>query len=43
MARRPAELGALASDAHWTPPRGRADARVWTDDFSSVLGVLRWR
>ena len=43
MARRPADLGALTSDARWAPPRGRADGRVWTDDFSSVLGVLRWR
>ena len=43
MARRPADLGALTSDARWAPPRVRADGRVWTDDFSSVLGVLRWR
>ena len=43
MTRRPAELGSLAADARWTPPRASADGRVWTDDFSSVLGVLRWR
>jgi len=43
MARRPADLGALTSDARWAPPRASADGRVWTDDFSSVLGGLRWR
>ncbi len=43
MARRPADLGSLVTDARWTPPRAPADGRVWTDDFSSVLGVLRWR
>src|SRR5438445_329750 len=43
MTRGPAELGSLAADARWTPPRASADGRVWTDDFSSVLGVLRWR
>ena len=43
MARRPADLGSLVTDARWAPPRGLADGRVWTDDFSSVLGVLRWR
>ena len=43
MARRPADLGSLVTDARWTPPRAPADGRAWTDDFSSVLGVLRWR
>ena len=43
MARRPADLGSLAADARWTPPRAPGEGRVWTDDFSSVLDVLRWR
>jgi len=43
MARRPDDLGSLVTDARWAPPRAPAGGRVWTDDFSSVLGVLRWR
>ena len=35
-------LGGLASDARWSRPA--ADARfLWTDDYSNVLGVIRWR
>ncbi len=43
MARGRGDLGPLATDARWVPPRAPAGERVWTDDFSSVLGVLRWR
>jgi spermidine synthase len=43
MARSANDFGALASDPRWhqlAPQPGRA---VWTDDFSSLLTVFRWR
>jgi hypothetical protein len=43
MARDQAEFGALSSDRRWQPLAGRPDAAVWTDDFSSILSVLRWQ
>jgi spermidine synthase len=43
MARRADDLAPLARDPRWRP--GRTDARlaVWTDDYSSLLSVFRWR
>src|SRR5262249_33984179 len=41
MARRPEDLGALASDAQWK----RLDdsrRRAWTDDFSDIVSALKW-
>jgi spermidine synthase len=43
MARDRAHFGALAGDARWRTLDGRPGAAVWTDDFSSILSVLRWR
>jgi hypothetical protein len=43
MARDSADFGALAVDPRWRPLEGQADAAVWTDDYSSILSVLRWR
>lgn len=43
LARRADELGALRNDSRWRRLEGRTNARVWTDDFSNVLGVIRWR
>jgi len=43
MARAPADVAALARDARWTPARGDPRQRVWTDDYSSLLSVFRWR
>jgi hypothetical protein len=43
MARDHADFGALAGDQRWQPLESRPDAQVWTDDFSSILSVLRWR
>jgi spermidine synthase len=31
------------SFAQWNPLEGRADAKVWTDDYSNLLTVIRWR
>jgi hypothetical protein len=37
------DLGSLASDPRWRPPRARVDSRPWTDDYSDVTRYLRWR
>lgn len=43
MARTAASLGPIAHDARWVPagPDDARAARVWTDEFSNVLAVLR--
>lgn len=43
MARREADLGALAHDSLWAAPVPPPDLRPWTDDFASLLGAFRWR
>ena len=43
MARRPADLAKLAPDARWQPSRDDPAQAVWTDGYSSVLSVFRWR
>jgi hypothetical protein len=43
MARHPGDLGDLLKRAHWLPLEGRSPAQVWTDDFSNLLGVFKWR
>ena len=42
MARSKEDLGELATDPRWIPSRGDPNARVWTDDFSSILTVFKW-
>lgn len=41
MAQRPADLG-LRGDARWHACGDRPGTAVWTDDFSNVVGALRW-
>jgi hypothetical protein len=41
MARSPAAMGPLASDARWQPVPSTA-AAAWTDDFSNILSVFIW-
>ncbi|MFL5806847.1 MAG: spermidine synthase [Roseiflexaceae bacterium] len=43
MAPERANFGALADDPRWQLLDVPPDAAVWTDDFSSILSVLRWR
>jgi hypothetical protein len=38
-----ADLAAFAADARWRATRQQPGAAVWTDDFSNVLSVMRWR
>ena len=41
MGRRPSDLGQLGDDRRWSPPPRRPGSRVWTDDFSNLLGALK--
>jgi hypothetical protein len=45
MAREPGDLDALTADTsrafRWQPLRGRPDSRLWTDDYSNLLGVVK--
>lgn len=43
MARAPADLGNIPHEKRWERIEPRPDARVWTDGFSDVLRVVRWR
>jgi spermidine synthase len=40
VARCEADLGDIATDPRWTPPRVRPGARVWTDDYSDLASYL---
>ena len=41
VARSEADFGALANDSRWVTPEPRENLRLWTDDYSSLLSVLR--
>ncbi|MGI9022261.1 MAG: spermidine synthase [Acidimicrobiales bacterium] len=41
MARRSSDLATLASDPTWAPLPARPESRVWTDDFSNLLGAFK--
>jgi hypothetical protein len=44
LARRPGDLAQLASRPGWHPlASGKRGARLWTDDHSDLIGLLRWR
>jgi len=43
LARRSEDLGALRGDPRWRALPPRPDRRLWTDDFSNILEVIRWR
>lgn len=42
LARRAADLGPLANDPRWKPLPSERGTRVWTDDYSNVLRVIRF-
>lgn len=42
MARSKDDLGTLAADPRWVALKGDPRARVWTDDYSSVLTAFIW-
>ena len=37
------DLGKLATDSRWRPSVVEPGTRVWTDDFSSVISIFKWR
>lgn len=41
LARPEVDLGAVANDPRWRQAQTRPGVRLWTDDFSSILAVLR--
>jgi hypothetical protein len=43
MTRHESDLGILSKKAQWLPLEGRSPPQVWTDDFSNLLGVFKWR
>jgi hypothetical protein len=43
MARQPEDLGPLMKDSRWLPIQARRQPEVWTDDFSNLLKVFRWK
>jgi hypothetical protein len=42
VGRRSADLEQLARDRRWKPLRQDAGARVWTDEYSNILSVIKW-
>ena len=42
MARSKNDLGGLGGDTRWTALNGDPTARVWSDDYSSILTVFKW-
>jgi hypothetical protein len=43
LARHQEDFGALRGDRRWHALPPRPDRRLWTDDFSNILEVIRWR
>ena len=43
VARRPQDLGVLATLPGWTPLTAPRGTRPWTDDYANVLAAVRWR
>ncbi len=43
LANKPATLATLLRQPDWTPLPPEPATRVWTDDYSDILSVLRWR
>jgi hypothetical protein len=43
MAHRASDLGALPQDPRWQRVGPRSRRVIWTDEFSNLLGVFKWR
>jgi spermidine synthase len=37
------DLGKLVDDSRWKPLLGPPGSKVWTDEFSSVISVFKWK
>jgi hypothetical protein len=42
LARRVEDLGSLAANPNWRRMTSDAHRRVWTDDYSNIVSVIRW-
>ena len=42
VARLPQDLAALTTDARWRPLEGDPGRRLWTDDYSNIVTILKW-
>jgi hypothetical protein len=42
VARTPEDLAPLTGGGRWKPLAGDPAWRVWTDDYSNIVGVLKW-
>ena len=43
MARRSGDLGPIATDPHWKPVTVQPGTKVWTDDYSNLLSIIKWK
>jgi hypothetical protein len=43
LARDSTTFGLLGTMPGWSPLEGRRDVRLWTDDYTDVLAVVKWR
>jgi hypothetical protein len=43
LARAKEDLGTLPSDRRWQPLSTHASFGLWTDDFSNIISLLKWR
>jgi hypothetical protein len=43
IGRSSSDLGKLAGDSRWRPLLSRPGSKVWTDDFSSVISIFKWK
>lgn len=43
VARDKKELGSLTANPRWQKLAGQPMAKAWTDDYSNVLGALKWK
>jgi hypothetical protein len=43
LAHRQADMASLIADERWQPLEGANGAALWTDDFSDLIQVMRWR
>ena len=43
LARRSEDLGSLRNDPHWQALPPEPGMRLWTDDYSNILGIFDWQ
>ncbi len=43
IARQAEDLGRLTDNPDWQILKGQPQAKIWTDDYSNVLGAMKWK